>query len=142
MRQSAVIRLIDMGIDVFLINASLSGVLAQRLVRKLCNICKQEEPISKDKKELASKVGFNNLEIIWAPQGCKACNYTGYKGRAVICELLVVTDDIRYMISKSLNVQKIRDYLFLQKVESLLFDGFSKVASGVASMDEVLKVAF
>ncbi len=121
---SAVTRLIDMGIEPFLLSSSLLGVLAQRLVRKLCEHCK---------KPAADGVGFH-------PVGCARCNHTGYSGRTGIYELLPVDDAIRERIHAAANDQEIRRAAESAGMLPLRADAQRWLAAGVTSHEEVLRV--
>lgn len=116
---SAISRLIDMGVQPFLIAASLKLVLAQRLVRKLCVECKQE----------------TNSKFV--PQGCEVCNHTGFKGRTSIIEALEVDDDLTQMISRSENEGIIREYIRKIGMPTLKEAGEKKVLAGITTIDEV-----
>jgi general secretion pathway protein E len=121
---TAVTRLIDMGIEPFLLSSSLLGVLAQRLVRKLCTHCRRPDPAGR---------GFH-------PAGCAACNHTGYSGRTGIYELLSVDDRIRGMIHAAANDQEIRRTAEAAGMLPLRGDAMRWVESGVTSLEEVLRV--
>ena len=121
---TAVTRLIDMGIEPFLLSSSLLGVLAQRLVRKLCPHCRRPD---------AGGHGFH-------PVGCDACSQTGYSGRTGIYELLSVDDAIRGLIHAAANDQEVRRAAEAAGMLPLRADGMRWVESGVTSREEVLRV--
>jgi type II secretory ATPase GspE/PulE/Tfp pilus assembly ATPase PilB-like protein len=135
---SAIIRLMDMGIEPFLINASLSGVLAQRLVRKLCD-CK--EPFESFKEVYST---FSDLiekcEQIYKPVGCFLCDNTGYKGRLGIFELLQLTDDLKSLIKKNPCFDSIYNQALKDNMKILRQDALNKVEKGITSMEEILRV--
>jgi general secretion pathway protein E len=121
---SAVTRLIDMGIEPFLLSSSLLGVLAQRLVRKLCPHCKQKEADGKS----------------WRAVGCTACGDTGYLGRTGIHELLLVNDDLRLLIHNGANDTDVRRTAERSGMMPLRADAMRWVASGTTSLEEVVRV--
>ncbi len=120
---SAITRLIDMGIEPFLLSSSLLGVVGQRLVRKLCPQCRQPDPVSK----------------AWRAVGCLACNKTGFTGRTGIYELLAVDDEIRSQIHKSAPESEIRTVAVSGGMFSMREDGQRWVQAGVTSPEEVLR---
>ena len=136
----AVTRLIDMGIDPFLVSSSLIAATAQRLVRKLCPRCKvKEEPDA----ALLKKLGMaTQVKEIFRPKGCSYCRNTGYRGRTALLEILLFDDTIREMVAKRLSEEEIVDYAKSKKIFlSLKKDGANKIAEGVTSLEEVLRVA-
>ena len=142
---SAVTRLVDMGVEPFLLASSLSGVLAQRLVRRLCPACKQ--PKTADAAELAQMGGTfvsgaaKTAPTIFQPVGCPTCNHTGYQGRMGIYELLEVNDALRRMVHERVSDQALRDYaLSSTALRPLRDDGMHWVASGDTTLEEVLRV--
>jgi len=107
---SSVIRLIDMGIEPFLISSSVIGVIAQRLVRKICPKCKKEIKITPDLKKILDEYEINSNEItLYKGEGCPYCKDTGYKGRIAIFELMLITENIRDLISKNATTGKLRE---------------------------------
>ncbi|MGE4546332.1 MAG: type IV-A pilus assembly ATPase PilB [Desulfurella sp.] len=139
---SAITRLIDMGVDRYLIASSLRLVLAQRLVRKICTHCKQ--PINLP-KEVLLKAGFNEAELddikLYKGKGCSHCLDTGYKGRMAIFEVLPVSEDIREMIINSKDENAIRQKALIEGMLTLKQDGLQKVKQGITTLEEVLSVA-
>ncbi len=121
---SAVTRLIDMGIEPFLLSTSLLGVLAQRLVRKLCPLCRQPE---------ADGSG-------WRPVGCPACGHTGYRGRTGIYELITVEEHLRELIHRGGNDTEIRRLADAAGMPTLRADAQRWIAAGVTAREEVLRV--
>lgn len=135
----AIARLMDMGIEPFLINASLSGVVAQRLVRRLCQICKVvESPNLQDQAILASLgVECNNLS---KPVGCVECNQIGFKGRVGIFEYLELNDELRELIVRQPKLTDIYQLALRQGMMTLKQDALNKLREGVTSLAEVLRV--
>ncbi len=133
----AVTRLLDMGIEPFLINASLSGVLAQRLVRKLCEMCKEKTVLNANEHDILNN---KKLKKIFKSKGCSCCFDLGYKGRTGIFELLMVNDNIRDLIMQKASAQVIREQAIKDGLVPLKLDGICKVEDGVVSMEELLRV--
>lgn len=135
----AITRLLDMGVEFFLINASLTAVLAQRLARKLCDHCKQEIELTKVEKDLLAEKNIK-LKKIYKSSGCKKCLNLGYKGRVGIFELLVIDDEIRKLINKKSPTDLIVKQAMQNGMITLFQDGLRKVQDGIISLDEFLRV--
>lgn len=137
---SAVMRLMDMGIEPFLINASLSGVLAQRLVRKLCLECR--EPIERTElhDHLLKKLSIDEDIQLYAGRGCAWCDGLGYRGRTGIFELLVINPALRALIVSHPDFDAIYDQVRRDGMHSLLQDGILKLKEGVISLEELARV--
>jgi type IV pilus assembly protein PilB len=134
----AVTRLLDMGIEPFLVNSSLLGVVAQRLVRLVCPQCRESyEPKPGD---IEYEFMDDKRKVFYRGKGCRQCNYTGYQGRTAIHEILVMTDDIRQMVSQKVHVSKIREAAIAGGMVTLRDDGVSKAAQGLTTVQEVLRV--
>jgi general secretion pathway protein E len=135
---SAVTRLVDMGVEPFLLASSLIGVVAQRLVRKLCMECRQ--PYIADATQLRV-LGFTpNDGILYAAQSCSACSSSGYRGRTGIYELLTVGDDLRRLIHDRASEQTLREYAVSTGMRSLREDGMRLAGQGLVSLEEVVRV--
>jgi len=135
----AVTRLLDMGLESFLINASLSAVLAQRLVRKLCDACKEKIVLSgAEQKQLKEK--HLDLKHFFRSKGCKKCFNLGYKGRIGIFELLLIDDSIRDLIKSKQSTGQIYKKALENGMITLFQDGLSKVKEGLISLEEFLRV--
>lgn len=135
-------RLADIGVEPYLTAATIQGVQAQRLLRKLCQECAVETPkpsfISMD-TSITSRL--SNEEINWKkPVGCKACHGKGYRGRIGIYELIPVTNDIRQAVAENADVATVRKIARNLGFRSLLDDGLLKAAKGVTTVEEVLRV--
>ena len=134
-------RLIDMGVEPFLVSSSLVAVLAQRLVRRLCSECK--EPFRPTSSELA-QIGARSSDVdgytVYRPVGCPECLSTGYRGRAGIFELLMVDDDVRALVTARKSAGAVRKVALAHGMASLREDGLRKMLEGVTSLDEVLRV--
>ncbi|ADC48642.1 Type II secretory pathway, ATPase PulE/Tfp pilus assembly pathway, ATPase PilB [Alkalihalophilus pseudofirmus OF4] len=133
-------RLIDMGIEPYLVVSSLSGIVAQRLVRKICPMCAEEFEPTEMERNLFEKRGIKPSKVKRG-SGCPSCNATGYKGRLAIQEVLMVTDDIRQMMMNNKSMSTIRDYAMKQGMIFLIDDGLLKVKQGLTTIEEVLRVA-
>jgi general secretion pathway protein E len=134
----AVTRLIDFGIEPFLLASTLLGVLAQRLVRKICPQCRRAH-----QPDPAERAAFNGGPVpstIYSAVGCAACNWTGYLGRSGIYELLTVNDDVRRMVHDAAAEQQIRDYALSHNLVTLRKDGMRWVANGESTFEEILRV--
>jgi len=139
---SSVIRLVDMGIEPFLISSSVIGVIAQRLVRKICPKCKKGTKITPDMKKILDEYEISNNEItLYKGEGCPYCKDTGYKGRVAIFELMLITENIRDLISKKVTTGKLREAAIKEGMCQLREDGIKKVCEGITTIDEVLRVA-
>jgi type IV pilus assembly protein PilB len=139
---SSVIRLIDMGIEPFLISSSVIGIIAQRLVRKICPKCKKGIKITPDMKKILDEYEISSNEItLYKGEGCPYCKDTGYKGRIAIFELIVITENIRDLISKNVTTGKLREAAIKEGMCQLREDGIKKVCEGITTIDEVLRVA-
>ena len=139
---SSVIRLIDMGIEPFLISSSVIGVIAQRLVRRICPRCKKEAKLTSDLAKILEEYNMDSKKIILNKgEGCPYCKETGYKGRIAIFELMIITDTIRDLISSNITSGKLRETAIKEGMCQLKEDGLKKVCEGVTTIDEVLRVA-
>jgi len=136
----AITRLLDMGVESFLLSSTLLGVLAQRLVRVICPYCK--EPIRPEGKLLSSMdIGLDTSGIeFFAGRGCEECRYTGFRGRTAIFEYLPVDDAIRKEITNRSSTERIKDVALEKGLITLRQDGWRKVEKGVTTIPEVLKV--
>lgn len=136
----AITRLEDMGIEPFLLSSSLLGVLSQRLVRTLCDDCKQPHaPTEREREILGITESEAEQQTIYGPKGCAACNYTGYRGRTGIHEFLIVDEAIRELMHGGHGEQAIEKHI-RQSVPSIREDGCSKVLKGQTALEEVLRV--
>ncbi|KAA3634533.1 MAG: type II secretion system protein GspE [Proteobacteria bacterium] len=134
----AVTRLIDMGVEPFLISSSLLAVLAQRLVRRLCPNCKvADEPDDRERALLGEVVERN--ASVYRPTGCEQCDFSGYRGRLGIFELLRVDDAMKRLIHDRASETDMLDVVRRQS-PSLLDDGIAKIRQGATTFDEVLRV--
>ncbi|HSU63694.1 MAG TPA: GspE/PulE family protein [Burkholderiales bacterium] len=143
---SAVARLLELGVAPYLLNATLNGVMAQRLVRTLCPHCKQKVDLQREEDQaawdmLVAPWKANRPAKICQPVGCLECRMTGYLGRVGIYETLVFTGAIKALTAKSAELSAVRDQAMKEGMKPLRISGAMKVAAGVTTIDEVLKVA-
>jgi type II secretory ATPase GspE/PulE/Tfp pilus assembly ATPase PilB-like protein len=136
----AIARLVDMGIEPFLLSASLSGVMAQRLVRVICSRCKEEykppEPLLAD----AGLLGRKDEVTFYRGAGCPACRQSGYRGRSGIFELMAIDEDIREAILRKASSRELFDLARKAGLRTLREDGINKVLAGVTTIEEIARV--
>ncbi|MBM7578841.1 GspE/PulE family protein [Jeotgalibacillus terrae] len=137
---STVTRLFDMGVEPFLIASSLSGVVAQRLVRKVCRDCAEKHEASVSEKEIFAKRGIK-IETVYKGRGCTSCNMTGYKGRIAIHEVLMIDETMRNIILNRESFAKLREVAIKNKTIFLIDDGLLKVKQGITTTEEIMRVA-
>jgi len=133
-------RLLDMDIEPFLIASSLSGVISQRLVRKLCPDCSHEDTPTAGEQALFARHGME-ISSIRRPKGCPSCNFKGYAGRVGIFEILPVTKEIQNLIAEHGSIAELEAQARSLGTRTLLEAGLEKVKMGVTTLEEVLKVA-
>lgn len=132
--QGAIERLRDMGVEPFLLANSLLGVLAQRLVRKLCPDCRESRPMDDTERQLFTQPDVAADACLYHARGCEHCHQTGYRGRTGIHELLLMDAPLRQALSSGLKTLPLPDY------RSLHQDGLSKALAGITTLEEVLRV--
>ncbi|MBL4810144.1 MAG: Flp pilus assembly complex ATPase component TadA [Phycisphaerales bacterium] len=136
---SSVTRLVNIGLEPFLVGAALNGVLAQRLLRRLCKTCKTQTEPTEEMTEFLEMNGLPGHEM-WSPVGCDKCRNTGYAGRVGIYEMLAVDDTLRDVIARNPNVSEFRRLCLERGMNSLRADGINKATEGLTSIQEVLRV--
>jgi general secretion pathway protein E len=137
---SAPTRLIDMGVQPFLISSSLVGVLAQRLIRVLCKHCKKPSKLTEYQKNLLGiKKGSEEIDTIFERVGCHHCSNTGYSGRTCVAELMMITDEVRTLILAKEDSSTIKKMAVKQGMITLRRNAISKIQSGITSFEEVLR---
>jgi general secretion pathway protein E len=134
----AITRLQDMGVDSYLIASSLSGLLAQRLVRVLCNECKQTAPATEKERQIL-RADQDEEITLHHHVGCAKCNHTGFRNRIGIFELIVINNEIKTMIHNGADEQALIKEI-RKTSPSILSDGLNRVRQGITSLDEVLRV--
>ena len=132
-------RLVDMGVEPFLVASSLTGVVAQRLVRKVCRDCAEEHSATQREIEIFAKRGLS-IDRVVRGRGCGTCNMTGYKGRIAIHELLVLNDEMKKVIMNNESFSKLRELAIKHKTIFLIDDGLLKVKQGFTTTEEILRV--
>ncbi|MFN3467177.1 MAG: GspE/PulE family protein, partial [Candidatus Brocadiales bacterium] len=135
----AIPRLIDMGVEPFLVSSSLIGIIAQRLVRVICRQCREE--ITPDPARVKGMGWEGQLTKCYRGKGCPACRGTGCKGRIALIELLTITPEVAELIGKRADSATIRSLALSQGMKTLKEDGLEKVQQGITTIEEVQKVA-
>ena len=142
---SAITRLIDLGVAPFMINATLLGVMGQRLVRTLCPHCKKPMPLEDDEtvqwNELVAPWKANPPAQIHQPEGCLECRMTGYKGRVGIYEILLMSPELRKLVTPTTDIAPLREQASKEGMKPLRISGALKVANGLTTLEEVVRVA-
>jgi len=133
----AIGRLMDIGVEPYLLVSSLRLVAAQRLVRRLCMHCRAPYEPS---PQLASQLTLEEGRVIYKAKGCDKCNHSGYRGRIALFEVLLVTDDIRTEISKSLPLQRIKTLAREKGMSTLFESGIKKVTEGLTTVEETMRI--
>lgn len=136
---SALIRLMDMGVEPFLINAALSGVLAQRLLRTLCLDCRRERQATAEEARLLKEYKIDS-NMVYESDGCQLCDHLGYKGRIGIFELLEISPKIRSLLIKNPQFDEIYKQAVLDGMKTLASDGAHKVRDGIISLAEYARI--
>jgi general secretion pathway protein E len=135
-------RLLDMGVEDYLLTSTLTGVAAQRLVRRLCEDCRTQE---RALPELVEQLGLDRYSpggecVLWRAVGCKQCNGTGYRGRTGVIETLVVDDEIRRLILRRAESKELQQAALSAGMMNMYEDGIRKALAGVTTIEEVLRV--
>ena len=134
---SAFTRLVDMGVEPYLVASTVEGVLAQRLIRVLCKHCK--ETVKADYNDLPADFP-KGVDEYFGPVGCRECNETGYAGRVGVFELLINDETIKKMCAESASAGEIREYALRAGMATLRESGWQQVQAGKTSIDEVLRI--
>lgn len=138
---STVTRLLNMGVEPFLVTASLNLVVAQRLARKICADCRVEIPTE---KQALLDVGFKNDEIptvkTYRGTGCRTCNDSGYKGRIALYEVMPFTDRLKEMVLQGCSTAELKQEMIREGIKTLRMSGLEKVTQGVTTIEEVVRV--
>lgn len=136
---STIVRLEDMGIEPYMVSNSLVGIVAQRLVKKVCPHCAKKVLATDNDKRIMKK----NIEYVMKSDGCPACHHTGYKGRIAVHEMIIIDRVVKKMISNHNDIQEIEDYIKKSQNFSTLFDEtLALVEDGKTTIDELLKISF
>ena len=138
---STVTRMLNMGVEPFLVTASVNLVLAQRLARKICADCRVQVPSD---EKLLRDVGYDEDKIgeikVWRGTGCKTCNDTGYKGRIAFYEVMPMTEALKEMVLQGASTTELKEQMIKEGVNTLRMGGLSKAHEGVTTIDEVVRV--
>ncbi|MEL7111183.1 MAG: ATPase, T2SS/T4P/T4SS family, partial [Pseudomonadota bacterium] len=137
---ASVTRLLDMGVDDYLLTSAINGIVAQRLVRRLCVHCKKPAPETAEIAERLGQGGFENATFYKA-DGCSECRQTGYSGRSAIVEVLPFTRSVTAAILDGKSAQEIQEIAVADGMVTLLQDGLKRAAAGETTLEEVLRVA-
>jgi len=138
---SAIVRLLDIGIPAYLMHTCLLGIMAQRLVRTLCEHCKQKENTDKEIwSELLKDTGMDIPEQVYIAKGCTKCRYTGYMGRIGIYEMLPITNEMKGLIKTTTDINELYEQAKKEHYQPLRSNGLLKVINGKTTLEEVLRV--
>jgi general secretion pathway protein E len=144
---SAITRLLDLGVAPYLLNSTILGVMAQRLVRTLCKHCKEKIPFDEGRagdvswEEFVAPWKAKRPTHIYRPVGCLECRNTGYTGRVGLYEILLLSPEVRRLVTSEADIAKIREVAYKEGMKPLRISGAMKVAMGVTTLEEVIKVA-
>lgn len=137
---STITRMRDMGVPPFLLTATLEGILAQRLVRKICNDCREQ---TMPNTETLAMLDLTPDDVVdkkfYKGRGCAVCNNTGFKGRTALHELMMITDQIRELINRGSSTEQLRDLALQSGMRSLRTAGLQKVYDGITTIEEVIR---
>jgi len=136
---SAITRLLDMGVENFLLSSTVRGVLAQRLIRLICPACREADPSTADREELL-RLDIDTAITLYRGVGCEQCAHTGYFGRAGIYELMIIDEDLRKLVLKNADSGQLREMARQHGMKTLLEDGAEKIRQGITTIREVLRV--
>lgn len=138
---SSIVRLEDMGIEPYLISTSLSGVIAQRLVRKICPNCKEELRANDAEKKILGR-SKDEIVKVYRGKGCPKCSYSGYKGRIAVYEIMEVTKEHREMIMNNASGDDLRELSVRKGMKTLRMSSVQMVLDGVTTIEELMRVAY
>jgi len=144
---SAITRLLELGVPAYLLNSTILGVMAQRLVRTLCKDCKEKIAYEAGREgdlgweEFVAPWKAKRPAHIYRPVGCMECRNTGYTGRIGLYEILLLTPEVKRLVNAEADVARIRDQAYKEGMKPLRISGAMKVAMGLTTLEEVLKVA-
>jgi type IV pilus assembly protein PilB len=137
---SAITRLINMGVETYLISAALNMVLAQRLVRRVCSKCRESYDPPRNIRKALERLGYP-MEQFHKGVGCRRCRNTGFSGRLGVHEVLVVTDDLRDAVVANASIGELRRIAATSGMISLRHDGFRKVREGITTIEEIIEIS-
>ena len=138
---NTVTRLLDMGVDSYLIADSVVGIIAQRLVRRLCPSCKKKRRAEEYELKFMGRDVGESIDI-WEPCGCQSCNGTGYYGRIGVYEIMEVTRDLKRLINERATAEELKQQALKDGMQTLRANAAKLVLSGVTSFTEILSVSY
>ena len=138
---SSVMRLVDMGVEPFMVATALKGVIAQRLVRRICPYCKEAIPADVAERRLLG-VSENEEAVHYKGKGCAACNHTGYAGRMGVYEIMNIDRDLKDLILKTSNSDEVKDLAIKKGMKTLAMSAKELVLSGQTTIEEMMKIIF
>lgn len=138
---SSVMRLVDMGVEPFMVATALKGVIAQRLVRRICPHCKEAIPADVAERRLLG-VSENEEAVHYKGKGCAACNHTGYAGRMGVYEIMNIDRDLKDLILKTSNSDEVKDLAIKKGMKTLAMSAKELVLSGQTTIEEMMKIIF
>ena len=133
-------RLLDMDVERYLLASSLTGIISQKLARKLCPHCKTTRKTNDYEKKLFKKILNKDVKEVYVSEGCEECGGDGFIGRIAIHEVLLITQEIKDAISAGLRKEELRNLVYTSGVTTLLQDGLEKVLDGYTSLEEIIKI--
>ena len=133
-------RLLDMDVERYLLSSSLTGIISQKLARKLCPHCRTLRKTNDYEKKLFKKILNKDIDQVYASEGCEQCGGDGFIGRIAIHEVLLINQEIKDAISSGLRKDKLRELVYTSDVSTLLQDGLEKVLDGYTSLEEIIKM--
>jgi len=137
---SSIVRLVDMGIEPYLVSSAVVGIVSQRLVKRLCDRCKKPYEASYAEKNTL-RIDTNRHVKLYEPVGCEACN-KGYKGRTAVHEIMLIDEGIRRLIDKGASTDDIKNHAIENGMTTLFDDAVLKAIDGVTSTEEVLQIGY
>ena len=138
---SGITRLLDMGVEDYLLTSTINGILAQRLVRRLCPHCREPYEALPELAARFTRFKPTGPVKLYRPTGCDHCNGTGYRGRLVITEVLLMTDPIRKLVLSHATATEIQRVAMAEGMATMYEDGLRKSMEGRTTVEEVLRVA-
>lgn len=136
---STIVRLVDMGIEPYMVSSALVGVIAQRLARKVCPYCKKPHETTDEEMKILK---LEEPITVYRGEGCQACNFTGYKGRTALHEIIVVNGDIKHMINRGAQAEEIREYARTHDTVLLQDNMKQLVLEGITTPEEFVKITY
>lgn len=132
-------RLLDMDVERYLLSSALTGIISQKLARKLCPHCRTKRPTTQYEKDIFKKVLETDIDEVYTANGCEHCG-NGYSGRIAVHEVLMINQDIKDAISSNIRKDALRELVYNSDVITLLQDGLEKVVAGLTTFEEILKI--